>query len=559
MPSTALYSDSFTNPEELHVDEISFDGDLVTIYAATANTAAKCPLCEQPSRQIHGCYIRTLADLPWCGKPVRLRVRVRKFFCDEASCERRIFAERLEKVALPFARGTGRQREALEWIAFALGGEAGARLARELGLLVSPDTLLNRIRGAFCRATKDVRVLGVDDFGFKRGNGSGTIMVDLEHHKIVDILEGHSTELIARWLRQRPNLEVVARDRSNVCREGIDAGAPKARQVADRWHLLHNLTQVLENFLLTKRTELKQAAMPEEITPGVLGTSEPGKEDRVQSTEIPDKRPYESIEGPARQRHERLVEQWKEIRKLHLAGAKVKDISEWTGTSRSTVYRYREFAEPPPRPVHGRKKSVLDPWVPFLVARWNEGCHNAKRLYYEIRDQGYSHSIDIVTKLLSDFRYTEEQGKKLRVPRAPKAKKGSIAGGSPTARNVAALFMRREEKLDEEQKQYLDRLCASDGALDDARRLTREFSKMVREHEGKKLDGWLTEATSSEAEVMRKFAAGLKKDLLAVRAGLTESWSTGPVEGFIHKIKLIKRQGYGRANLDLLRARALAT
>lgn len=163
-----------------------------------------------------------------------------------------------------------------------------------------------------------------------------------------------------------------------------------------------------------------------------------------------------------------------------------------------------------------------------------------------------------MTKLLSDFRYTEEQGKKLRTPRAPKAKKRSIAGGFPTARNVASLFMRREEKLSEEQKQYLDRLCASNGALADAHRLTQEFAKMVREHEGEKLDGWLEKAASSEAEVMRKFAAGLKKDLDAVRAGLTESWSTGPVEGFIHKTKLLKRQGYGRASMDLLRARALA-
>jgi transposase len=558
MPSTVLYSDSFTIPEELHVEEISFDGDLVTIYASTANLAAECPLCEQPSHRIHGCYVRTLADLPWCGKPVRLRVRVKKFFCNEPSCERKIFAERLEEVARPFARGTGRQKEALEWIAFALGGEAGARLARELGLLVSPDTLLNRIRGAFHEDAGDVRVLGVDDFGFKRGNGSGTIMVDLERHKIVDILEGHSTKLIAHWLGQRPGLEAVARDRSNVCREGIDAGAPKARQIADRWHLLHNLTQVLENFLLTKRTELKMATL-EETTPDDPETSVTAvKEIRVATTEIPDKRPYEHIEGPARKRHERLVEQWKDIRRLHLAGAKVKDISAWTGTSRSTVYRYRELAEPPPRPVHGRKRSVLDPWKPYLVTRWNEGCHNAKLLYQEICEQGYSNSIDIVTKLLSDFRYTEEQGKMLRAPRAPKAKKGSIAGGSPTARNVAALFMRREEKLNEEQKAYLDRLCASDGALNDARRLTQEFAKMVREHEGEKLNGWLAKAESSEAAVMKKFVAGLKKDLSAVRAGLTESWSTGPVEGFIHKLKLIKRQGYGRANLDLLKARALA-
>ncbi len=160
-----------------------------------------------------------------------------------------------------------------------------------------------------------------------------------------------------------------------------------------------------------------------------------------------------------------------------------------------------------------------------------------------------------MNRALSNFRYTEEQGKKLR---APKAKKGSIAGASPSAKNVAALFMRREEKLNEEQKEYLGRLCASDGALADARRLTQEFAGMVRGLEGEKLDGWLAEAGASEAEAMRKFAAGLKKDYAAVRAGLTESWSTGPVEGFIHKLKLIKRQGYGRANLDLLRARALA-
>lgn len=268
-----------------------------------------------------------------------------EFFCNEPSCERKIFAERLEEVARPFARGTGRQKEALEWIAFALGGEAGARLARELGLLVSPHTLLNRIRGAFHEDAGDVRVLGVDDFGFKRGNGSGTIMVDLERHKIVDIPEGHSTKLIAHWLGQRPGLEVLARDRSNVCREGIDAGAPKARQIADRWHLLHNLTQVLENFLLTKRTELKMATL-EKTTPDDPETSVTAvKEIRVATTEIPDKRPYEHIEGPARKRHERLLEQWKDIqdiRRLHLAGAKAARRS----LTRSRRHIWTDFAPP---------------------------------------------------------------------------------------------------------------------------------------------------------------------------------------------------------------------
>ena len=140
----------------------------------------------------------------------------------------------------------------------------------------------------------------------------------------------------------------------------------------------------------------------------------------------------------------------------------------------------------------------------------------------------------------------------------PRAKRGAVAGSFPSAKNVAALFMRREEMLNEEQKEYLGRLCASDAALADARRLTQDFAEMVRNLEGETLDGWLEEAETSEAQVMNKFASGLKKDLDAVRAGLTESWSNGPVEGFVNKLKLVKRQGYGRAGFDLRRARVLA-
>jgi transposase len=308
MPNTDQYLSSFTIPDQLHVDELSFDGDSVTIHASTASHAAECPLCKQPSRRIHGCYTRTLADLPWCGMPVRLRVRVRKFFCDVPSCERKIFAERLDVVARVYARSTDRQREALERIAFALGGEAGARLARDLGLFVSPDTLLKRIRGAFRAEFEEVRVLGVDDFGFRKGNAPGTILVDLERHKIVDLLQGHSAESLANWLRKHPQVEVASRDRSNVCREGINAGAPGAMQVADRWHLLHNLSQVLEEFLLQKRTLLQKAAAPEEkataegeaaVGVGAPGPMSPNRPRRGQACQ----------EEKARKRHERLVEQ----------------------------------------------------------------------------------------------------------------------------------------------------------------------------------------------------------------------------------------------------------
>ena len=262
------------------------------------------------------------------------------------------------------------------------------------------------------------------------------------------------------------------------------------------------------------------------------------------------------VEEAARKRHARLVQQWKDIRRLYLVGADLRHICKMLGISARTVYRYKDLTEPPPRRAYKRKKSVLDPYVPYLLRRWNEGCHNGKKLYREIRQRGYQNSEEICARFTAQLRRAEARGKS--PSSVPRARKNSVAGLSPTSKNVAALFMRREEKLTSEQKEYLKRLCEADEALADARRLTQEFNGMVRNLEGEKLDGWLEEAEACSAPAMRRFAAGLKKDLPAVKAGLTEPWSNGPVEGFVHKLKLLKRQGYGRAGFDLLRARMLA-
>ncbi len=541
-------------PKGLDLQTLRIETGRVSICVSSGTRRSVCPLCGRGSSRVHSRYARTVSDLPWHGISVELEVLARRFFCDEASCERKIFCERLPEVAAR-ARKTVRLEEALLAIALELGGRAGARLALELGIVAARDALLRRIKGAPLPEVGKVRVLGVDDFAFKKGNAYGTILVDLERHKVVDLLPECSQESLANWLRQHPGVEVATRDRSRIYREGIAKGAPQAAQVADRWHLLHGLALGLEEFLLRKRPALGRAA--------ALGTSGeeerlPGSIDEGDVSTLPVRlgRPYGSVEGPAHKRHERLVERWKDIRRLHLAGASVKDIAEWVGTSQSTVYRFRELAEPPPRPGYKRRASVLDPYLPYLLGRWNEGCRSAKRLHQEIREMGYRHSVDTVNRLLSSFRHTEGQGKKL--PLAPRAKRGSMAGATPTAKNVAALFMRREEMLSEEQKEYLQRLCASDRALADARRLTQDFAGMVRNVEGDKLDGWLAEAKASEAHAMKKFAVSLEKDLSAVRAGLTERWSNGPVEGLVNKLKLVKRQGYGRAGFGLLRARVLA-
>ena len=242
--------------------------------------------------------------------------------------------------------------------------------------------------------------------------------------------------------------------------------------------------------------------------------------------------------------------QWRDIRRLHLAGANVRSIGRKLGIGARTVYRYRNLTEPPPCQGYTTRASVLDPHVSYLLRGWEEGCRDGKRLYPEIRQRGYANSERTFVRFTAELRRAEANGKP--PSSAPRAGKGSVAGLSPTAKNVAAPFVRGEEKLSVEQKGHLGRPRASDPALADARRPTKEFAVMARGLEGEKLDGWLAEAEASEAEVTGGFAAGSKKDLDAVRAGPTESsQSNGPVEGLVHKPKLVKRRGYGRAGFDL--------
>lgn len=473
-----------------------------TLRTRATAPSAKCPACCLSSGRVHSRYTRTVSDLPWRGVRVTLEIRARRFFCDEPSCERAIFCERLPEVAAR-ARKTGRLEEALLAIAFELGGEAGARLARELGLSVSPDVLLYRVRRAASGSGNErVRVLGVDDFAFRKGNAYGTILVDLERRKVVDLLPECSRESLVAWLGRHAGVEVATRDRSRVYREAVAKGAPGAVQVADRWHLLHGLTLALEEFLLLKRPALRNAVSET----GAVESREGGG---VPCLCSPDRGGWHARkEEAAEKRHERLVEQWEDIRRLHLAGADVRFISRKLGIGARTVYRYRDLTEPPPRQTHSTRASVLDPYVPHLSKRWEEGCRDGKRLLREIRERGYSNSERTFIRFTRELRLAEAAGKP--PSSAPRVRKGSVAGLSPTAKNVAALFMRREERLSGEQKEYLGRLCASDADLADARRLTQEFAGMLRGLKGEELDGWLEEAEASEAEVMKKFAAGLK-------------------------------------------------
>jgi transposase len=377
----------------------------------------------------------------------------------------------------------------------ALGGQAGARLAHELGLIVSPDTLLNRIREALCTDAENVRVLGVDDFGLGRDNAPGTILVDLERHKIVDLLGEHSVESLAKWLSEHPKVEVATQDRSHICREGLSAGAPQATQVADRWHLLRNLAERLDEFLGQKRPILKAAAGPETV-------AERGS-DKDSLSEETTANPYQDLGAPGpltpnrprpgyahqqrrrRTHYEMVVERWEEIRRLHQAGTNVTDIARKLGTSRLTVYRYKNLTEPPEFGQHRRKGSVLDPWVPYILRRWEEGCRNGHKLLREIREQGYPYSESNVGRLVAELRRSDGSTPACWRRRAA----SNSAARAPGTRHVVSLFLRPPENLTEDQASYLERLRVLDEAVGAAYELSQRFAAMIRERAGRRATG----------------------------------------------------------------------
>lgn len=223
-----------------------FDGVTLTLGIATTNPNASCPACGHETWRIHSRYTRSLAEEPVFGRQVRLQMTVRRFLCLRSECLRRIFVEPLDGFAARHARTTARLAQIHRAIGSALGGEAGARLAEETAVPTSPDTLLRRVKQAGARSSAAPRFVGIDDWAWCKGQRYGTIVVDLETGDVIDLLADRDAATVRAWLEAHPGVELVSRDRSSSYSQAAAEAAPKAQQVADRWHLLGVVAQIPE-------------------------------------------------------------------------------------------------------------------------------------------------------------------------------------------------------------------------------------------------------------------------------------------------------------------------
>src|SRR6266550_1314022 len=538
------------DPSCLQLVHLEADEQSLIAIVETTSSEALCPLCQCRSESIHSRYTRVVADLPWAGWAVRLKLHARRFFCRNQECQGRIFTERLPNVVAPYARRTTRLCDLLTLICFAMGGEAGNCLVERMGLEASPETLLRLVRQQEERQVPTPRVLGVDDFCFCRRRSYGAILIDLERRIPIDLLPDREAETFKKWLLAHPGVQIISRDRGGAFADGARQGAPQAQQVADRWHLLANLSETMKGFFLNKQAQLKALVQK----PAEDLSEEEARQLAPWQTSM-----RKHLEAKSLQFHQERVTRYQQIHDLSAKKVDVVTIARRVGVSRQCVYEYLRMQQPPERThIPPSRQLMLEPYKDYLVRRWNEGCRNAQQAYREVKEQGYAGGDSNIVRFFGHLRkHFNQSGTFKEVDPATQTPVQTPPKRPPSASQVAHwITFKEEQRLDWQQK-YLTQLCEADQEIQEAYELVTEFTSMLRERAGERLDAWLEKVEEQGPPELTNFAQGLKRDYDAVKAGLTLEWSNGQTEGQVHRLKLLKRQMYGRGRFDLLRKRVL--
>jgi transposase len=545
----SLHSIGF--PDTLEVlEQIDHGFCRITLRAQPTAKSVPCTTCGTPSRRVHGVYWRSLGDVACFGRPTLLLVRIRRFRCTIPECPRRTFAEPLPGVARLRARQTDRLRSVHRAIGLALGGNPGARHAATMGVPISRTTLLHRVRAGDAGPIPPVRVLGVDDWAWRKGHHYGTILCDLERRRVIDLLPDRSADTLAAWLMEHPSVSVVVRDRAGAYADGATRGAPNATQILDRWHLLRNGTDALRTVLDQHHGDLRAAARTVAHLPELSAPEEPAIPEPAAPSEP--ERPMRAMERRSLAAQERRDARFAEATRLREQGLSLKAIARTIGVERKTVRRWLRAGQAPTWRHADRGTSILDPYRPYLEERWQGGSRNAAAHWRDLKERGFPGQYTVVRDWATQRRRQDPPAEPKRALHKPASGKTSEP---PTPRHAVRLLTGDPDKLSDDDRQFVAALLERSPVIATAVDLVSRFVTMVKDQVASALDDWLLQA---QASALASFATGLRRDEDAVRAALTEPWSNGQVEGQVNRLKVIKRDMYGRAGFDLLRCRVLA-
>ncbi|MGA7975452.1 MAG: ISL3 family transposase [Pseudolabrys sp.] len=504
-------------PPELAVESVSEEADTIVVSTRALAPNRPCPRCGAASDRVHSRYVRTVLDLPCSGRKVELRVATRRFVCTTTHCHQKIFAERFGEGTLSSrARRTARLECLVQHLGIALGGRPAASFAKRLMLPISNDTLLRVVRRRAQLPAEPLSVVGIDDWAFRRNCRYGTIVCDLERRRIVKLLPDREGATVEAFLANHRTIRVLSRDRGGGYGEAGVKALPTAVQVADRWHLMENASAAFLDAVRKSMRAIRAAIGATTINPKLLTAAE-----RLQ---------YEAFL--------RREDANAAILALHKDGVPIKKIARRLGRSRGLV---RQVIRGLRTDVFRTRESTLEAWLPDIEAEWTDGCRNGAELWRRLRAQGFAGSLRVVTEWATRRR---------RAERATDQQLQKV----PSARTIARMMTMSRDYLTKADTVTIAAIENEVPALDAARDLIQRFHAMIRTRANHELAPWIEVALDS---LVASFARGIAKDRNAVCAAIREPWSNGQVEGHVNKLKLVKRQMYGRAKIDLLEAQLI--
>lgn len=537
-------------PDGLEFIALEKRDEVLIMTIASVQVSPCCPLCGTPSTRVHSSYQRQVADLPCGGQQVRLLLHVRKCFCEVNTCQRKIFAERITPFVAPWVRVTQRLFQIVQTLGLATGGRLGVRVTDRLSIQTSKTTILRRIMALPTEPVGQVPQVGIDDFSFRRGRKFGSILVDLQTHKVLEILPDRTAETAAAWMAEHPELEIVSRDRGGDYAAAARKAAPQATQVADRFHLSKNLTEAVELALARCRAEIRKQA--EESARQEV--SQEAQDALTASKKAFSPRTWKPIPAPGDERErlirrEQRLDRYQQVLTLTAQGFEQAEIAQRVGLTTRTIQKWLKAKVFPEAKERRKRKSIFDPYASYVLKRWKEGQRNGQQIYEEIKKRGFSGTPQTVYRFLRRLR---DQVPLQQVVEAPPTLVQDVV-----AKEAAWLFVRDPERLDQQEQAILTAICQTCSTARTLYKLVQEFRTMLHQRTGYQLDDWLTAVKESQIRELQSFVAGVERDKAAVVAGLTLPHHNGLVEGHVNKLKLIKRIGYGRASFPLLRQRVL--
>lgn len=522
----------FHRVDGVRIENVVVDGQLVVVRARATVERAECSGCGVRSARVHSRYVRRLADSAVGHRRVVIELQVRRFRCGEGGCPQTTFAEQVSGLTFRYGRRSAGLQVVLQKLALMLAGRAGARLVDSLAVPASRSTLLRLIRALPEPAPHTPRVLGVDVFALRKGHVYATVLVDIQTRRPVDLLPDRNVSTVARWLADHPGVEVICRDRSLAFAEAGRVGAPNAVHVADRWHIWKNLAEAVEKVVIRHGALLREP-----------------QEDSSQTVAVPDMGELAS-DAPAEPRRsgrlsDRVRDQHAAVHDLLSQGIGLRVVARQLGLARNTVRRLAHAVTADELLV-GRwtgRTSILDPYKPYLHQRWSDGRTTARHLFEELRERGYGGGESVVKEYVRKLR---EASPRDSPPRR-----------NPSVREVTSWITRHPDRLNDDQARQLKAFLARCPELEQTAQHIRAFTELMNNRQGRDLGQWIDRVQADDLPALHSFVNGLGQNLDVVVAGLSLRYSSGAVEVHNNKIKMLKRQMFGRANFDLLRKRVL--